>query len=60
MTTQRRIAIRAPVLKPAEDRKASAWQVRTRPSLSHAQTLMVRVLLLLREGIPPSEIIMGR
>jgi len=60
MTTQSRIAIKAPVLKPAEERKASAWQVLTRPSRSHAQTLTVRVLLLLRGGTPPSEIKIGR
>lgn len=60
MTTQSRIAIKAPVLKPAEERKASAWQVLTRPSFSQAQTLIVRVLLLLRGGTPPSEIKTGR
>lgn len=60
MTIQSKIAIRAPVLSPADERKASAWQVRTRPSLSHAHTLIVNVLVLLKDGVPPSATTTGK
>lgn len=57
MTIHSRMATKAPVLSPAEDRKACAWQMLLllRPLfLWHTQTLRESVAVLLRGGSPPS------
>lgn len=56
---QSRMAINAPVLKPAAERYALVLHVRTLPFLSQAHTLIVRVLVLLRMGLPLSETTIG-
>lgn len=58
MTIQSNMAIKAPVLRPAEDRKAWAWQtlllLRSLAFLWHTHTLRESVAVLLRGGSPPS------
>lgn len=54
-----RIAIRAPVLRPAEDRNASPWHARILPWRWHGHTRSVRVLVPLSDGSPPSQTTMG-
>lgn len=59
MTMHTRMAIRAPVLRPAEDRNASPWHARILPWLWHGHTRSVRVLVPLSDGSPPSQTTMG-
>lgn len=58
MTIHSSMATKAPVLRPAEDRKAWAWQtlLLMRPLVLfwHTQTLRESVAVLLRGGSPPS------
>lgn len=56
---QARMAISAPVLRPAFRIYASALQDSRAPFTSQPQTLMVRVLVLLIGGMPPSLMTMG-
>lgn len=59
MMMHSRMAIRAPVLRPAEDRKASPWHARILPWRWHGHTRSVRVLVPLSDGSPPSHTTMG-
>lgn len=59
MTMHSRMAIRAPVLRPAEDRNASPWHMRVLPWRWHGHTRSVRVLVPLSDGSPPSQTTMG-
>ncbi len=54
MSTHSRMAMRAPVLRPAEDRKAWALHTGVLAPRWHGHTLSVSVLVLLRMGSPPS------
>lgn len=54
-----RMAIRAPVLRPAEERNASPWHIRTLPWRWHGHTRRVKVLVPLSDGSPPSHTTMG-
>lgn len=60
MTMQARMAMRAPVLRPAGRMKGSTLQDRMVSLLSQLHTRMVRVCVLLRGGTPLSLISMGR
>lgn len=59
MTMHSRMAIRAPVLRPAEDRNASLWHIRILPWRWHGHTRSVRVVVPLSDGSPPSQTTMG-
>lgn len=59
MSTHSRMAMRAPVLRPAEDRNAWALHTGARAPRWHGHTLSVSVLVLLRRGSPPSHTITG-
>lgn len=59
MTMHSRMAIRAPVLRPAEERNASPWHIRTLPWRWHGHTRRVKVLVPLSDGSPPSHTTMG-
>lgn len=54
-----RMAIRAPVLRPADDRKASPWHIRILPWRWHGHTRSVSVLVPLNDGSPLSHTTMG-
>lgn len=51
---QSRMAMRAPVLRPAEEKKAWGRQVGDRRPRWHGHTRRVRVVVLLSAGSPPS------
>lgn len=57
---QARMAIRDPVLRPAESMEASLPHDWGAPSGSQSHTRMDRVLVLLRAGLPPSMMRTGR
>lgn len=59
MTMQSRMAIRAPVLRPAEERNASPWHIRILPWRWHGQTRRVKVLVPLNDGSPLSHTTIG-
>lgn len=59
MTMHSRMAIRAPVLRPAEERNASPWHIRILPWRWHGHTRSVKVLVPLSDGSPPSHTTMG-
>lgn len=59
MMMHSRMAIRAPVLRPAEERKASPWHIRILPWRWHGHTRSVKVLVPLRDGSPLSHTTMG-
>ena len=61
MRMQRRMAMKAPVLRPAVERKAWAWQ-RLCPLVPrrHTHTRRFRVVVLLSMGSPPSHTTTGR
>ena len=54
-----RMAMRAPVLRPADSMKASVPQDWGEPSPSHSHTRMESVLVLLRAGVPLSTMSTG-
>lgn len=60
MTIHRRMATRAPVLRPTGRKMASALHVSREPSDSQPHTRMVRVPVLLLGGYPLSSITTGR
>lgn len=59
MMMHSRMAIRAPVLRPADDRKASPWHIRILPWRWHGHTRSVSVLVPLNDGSPLSHTTMG-
>lgn len=59
MMMHSRMAIRAPVLRPAEERNASPWHIRTLPWCWHGHTRRVKVLVPLSDGSPLSHTTMG-
>ncbi len=59
ISTQSSMAMRAPVLSPAEERNASPWHTFSLVPLWQEHTLSVRVLVLLRMGSPSSHTTTG-
>lgn len=59
MMMHSRMAIRAPVLRPAEERNASPWHIRILPWRWHGHTRSVKVLVPLSDGSPLSQTTMG-
>lgn len=59
ITMHSRMAIRAPVLRPADDRNASPWHIRILPWRWHGHTRRVKVLVPLSDGSPPSQTTIG-
>lgn len=59
MMMHSRMAIRAPVLRPAEERNASPWHIRVLPWRWHGHTRSVKVLVPLSDGSPLSQTTMG-
>lgn len=53
------MAIKAPVLRPADERNASLWQIFSLVPLWQEQTVSVRVPVLLKMGSPSSHTTTG-